>query len=680
MEATAPATDGSRAIDAWEVCAWAALVIWVAVRWPLVEPEALISGGTLSAAAPGGLAGPLPHAAAVFAVILGAIAPGAWLMDRLDPPDAQPLEALVLSCVLGLAAISTSLSTLALFGMLRPGAITGTVGALCLAPLILARARARAGVAWRALRGLPGRVRALALRSRGAHRLVLAALLVMAAVSLVKAMAPPWYPDALYYHLALPRLYLDAGGFVPVPQDPLGGTQPGFSQMLFAIPLAFGMDGVAALLGWAYLPVTLLATALLARRMAGREAALGAVAVLMVTPHLAWVAGAPVADLPFTAHVTVALLAAVRSRSDDTGGWRTVAALVAGLALATKYQGLVPMALIWLALAVPVRWSVASALSVLRMTLLMGLPFLPWAVRGALQWGSPLFPIHLPASTDPALRELLALFRADWATHGHGSGLAWLPFDLTFLSRIDDLAGYEGEIGPIWLALLPLAFLAQLNRTRAAVGVFALVQLAAWTVGAREIRYLFPALPALAIFMAAPFADRRMAARAWRLVAGGALVCAAWLVGQARPAYDLPYLIGRESADSYYRTLAATSDLYRACESLRSARAGSRALFFWDDRGYFCPVPYLPDHLVPMSSNAVLHRLPAQPEALLARLRCLRVTHLVINRRAWKEAGARKVAWPFGETLARLLARPELRRFGPERCDVEVWEIDGAAR
>src|SRR5207244_181399 len=66
--------------------------------------------------------------------------------------------------------------------------------------------------------------------------------------------------------LTLPKLYLQAGGFVALPQEPVVSGYPGLGQMLFALGIAAGRDDLAALASWLHAGVLLLATYALVRR------------------------------------------------------------------------------------------------------------------------------------------------------------------------------------------------------------------------------------------------------------------------------------------------------------------------------------------------------------------------------------------------------------------------------
>jgi len=672
----------------WVVWAVGVVVLWTSLRWPLLSTRTFLDAAVWDSVKRHGLSslakGPLFHCFLAFLTTLAWMAPGRWLLGRLAPPFLGATEEVVLAMALGLGSLGTVLAVLALMGLFGPMTISVTV-VVFPALALLAAARGGRPSIYPVLVRLPARAIRIARRNGGWS---VAALFVLASTlgfSLARALIPPWYPDALFYHLSLPRLYLEGGGFVPVPQEPINAGHPGLAQMLFSVALSWRLDDVAAVFSWVYYPLAVLGTALLARRTVGPWATISAAVVVGTVPHLAWVAGVPLADAPLLAYVTLALHAVVRGLSDRSGRWNDLAALLVGFAVATKYQALVPGGLLMgfiSARSFLSNGGRSGAAVTTRLCFLTLLPFLPWAVRNVLHWGTPVFPLHVPAGTPGEVVELLSDFRADWQTHGHGASVPWLPFDLTFLARPDDLRWYEGEVGPLLLTLLPLPMMVRSGKSHVlGLGLFALVQFIVWTVGAREIRYLFPAIPALIVFcLVVSGAGFWFSRKVVPIVTTGAALCLLWFLGQSRPVQDVPYLLGIEDRAGYYLTLSATRDLFGACEALRGATPGSCALFFWEDRGFLCPVRFLADHLIPGSSNDRLYRLPRDPRGALARLRSLGVTHLLLNLGALEEARRAGLVWRFRETFVGLVRLPGVTLVYPQTMSdgphgVLVWYL-----
>ena len=111
----------------------------------------------------------------------------------------------------------------------------------------------------------------------GAARLLAVALVALFAGLLLEALNP--YPawDAQVYHLTLPRLWIEAGGFVRVPFNVYSNWPANF-QLLYAVAMLVGDHLVATLLHWG--AAALLATVLWRAAERGAGAPAGGIAGL----------------------------------------------------------------------------------------------------------------------------------------------------------------------------------------------------------------------------------------------------------------------------------------------------------------------------------------------------------------------------------------------------------------
>ncbi|MDP3939250.1 MAG: hypothetical protein Q8R92_14090, partial [Deltaproteobacteria bacterium] len=136
-------------------------------------------------------------------------------------------------------------------GVLLYGA--GLLGALDRSALLLLSVLIGGGfIALVALARTSRRALAGALR---AHPLLGAMLALATITPLYLGLAPPVARDSLIHHLALPRLFLDAGRIFDVPFA-IHAASPQAVDMLFLIPVGLGMDWAAA---WVHLGFGILA-------------------------------------------------------------------------------------------------------------------------------------------------------------------------------------------------------------------------------------------------------------------------------------------------------------------------------------------------------------------------------------------------------------------------------------
>jgi len=608
---------------------------------------------------------PLLHVWLPLGVILMSLAPGLAFLRVVDPPDMSGVERIGLGGSLGLGIVGTLIAWLALAGLFSWNVLAVSLFALFAGSLVVfpgTDLKDALRSLWRMPDGVVREARAcgpLFLLGAGVVGLSLC-------FTLAKSLVPPWYPDALYYQLTLPRLYLEAGGFIPLHQEPVTSAYPGLLQMLFAIPLAYGRDDLAACFSWIYYPLLLVATAFLTRnllvgvdrRAASRIVILAVMAVASV-PQIGWIASVPLVDVATAAYLTCALHAVLRTTRDGSRRWALVAALSMGLALSTKYLAAPAIVLLMGALVVAsvrrrgvgpgLRWSLV-------LLAVVSLPFVPWAIKNQRAWGTFLFPFHCPTALAEPVKEVLRSHSTGFLANSQAAPLPLVPFDLTFAAHPDDQQAYQGEVGPLPLVLLAVPLL--LFRRGPGLKwpfLYVFCLFLVWCYWTRQIRFLFPVLAPLSALCLVPAAGREPAGLG-RVVLIALVMGQTWLVGYGRPAYDLPYLLGKESRASYYRTLAATGSLFEACEALDHEPKNALVMFFWEYRGYLCPRGFLPEH------SHVLYALPRSPEPALARMRELGVTHLLLNRTIWEEAMACGRPWPFRKTFEAILHSPDFER------------------
>ena len=644
-------------VAGWTAWALGVVGLWIARHAGELDPRAVWPDGM------GDMLGRAAVATPPALRALGALgAAGAWcwagrgFVRRLGPRGLDALEATMFGSAIGLGGGATLIAWLGVGGWLTPRAIAAVSIVWCGGALLgrgerPARPESPAGA-----REEPVWEPALVLALVGVGLGALAAL--------VHAIVPPWQPDALYYQLTLPRMYLEHHGFVALPQEPVVSGYPGLGQMLFAVALAARADDLAALASWVHLPLLMLGTFALVRACAGKQAGLWGAAVVGAVPAAVVVGSAPLVDLIPAFQLTAAALAVLRARETADVRWSALAGCCLGFALAAKYLAL-PAVAVLVAATGWRRPAAHAGVAVLAIVIVCA----PWMIKNARDWGSPVFPLYCPASLGERVRTVVREHQADFAANGSRTPAWRLPLDVTFDSDPNDIQRFQGELGPLVLALaaLPLA-VGRPRGVQAALGVHALVLCGVWALASRQVRFLLPAVPPL---LAAVLPRGRGPNLLGWCVAIGVLGCLGWTVSFLRPGNDLAYAAGRESRESYYRSLSATASLFDAFARLAHEPPGTVA-FFWEYRGYLCPRPFLPEHAYR------LQEWPREPAALAARLADIGVSHVLINRSIWDEEVANGTPWPYGSTLEALLKMPGMQRVSLAQTPaphLELWRL-----
>ncbi len=611
----------------------------------------------------------LAHAAALTCLVAALAAPGhalerAWLRGA----DLDGLRALA-RMALGSAVWMLALFALAAHGALRPG----PVAALALAFVALAAVADRR---WRvATRGEP----------LGLGFLAVAA--VLTAPFWLRALDYSVAGDAGAYHLTLPRRYLAAEGFTPVPMS-VYAIWPHATELLFALAMLVRDYALATALHTAF-GVLALWAAYSACCAAGRSAAGWLAAPLaLANPVFAFELGVAYVDLAyaffFTAGV-VFMARALRSPAADPGAL-ALAGICGGTLAGHKLSGVLGAAAIG-ALALPraislVRAGHARAASglALRFALPVVLLWLPWVARSAIATGNPVYPFLYDVFGGPDWNAALGTQLTEWL---RGVGMGRAPLDYAqlpwrvLLEGGPDYAHFAGRVAPHWLVLVPLALALGwreplVRSALAACGVY----FALWATGSQQMRFLIPVLPllALACALALDVAIGRFAPAEPQTLRRGLRVaaCAVALAGAlfaTRPHYAAALAALRTlRVDPIERQAAAADPVVRWVHATLPRDA--KLLLLDTNQTFFLEREALADSFFEVSQLADWLRDAETPQAVQARLVARGVSHVLRDRR--RDWG---IAWP--PALLALLADEAraTRRYRSPYGRVEVWEL-----
>ena len=225
-----------------------------------------------------------------------------------------------------------------------------------------------------------------------------AAVFFLVVFEVLLGLLPPTSRDELTHHLAIPKLYANAGRIVEVPMAPYA-YYPMLLDMLYTPWVYWGYDFVPKLIHGLFALLTgLLLYAYLSRRMNLVYGLLGCFIYLSM-PVIARLSHWGYIDLGITFYTTASLLCLLRWREERNQlRWLALTGISLGFALATKPNGLVAALLICsmflLVVAKPPRKRLGAMGGEL---LLFGgltlLPFLPWLVKNWFQTGNPFYPV-----------------------------------------------------------------------------------------------------------------------------------------------------------------------------------------------------------------------------------------------------------------------------------------------
>lgn len=500
-------------------------------------------------------------------------------------------------------------------------------------------------------------------RTDAAGAVVLAAAL---AGHFLLASGPQVLFDADVYHLTLPRIYAEHGGFRPVAMS-VYSNWPLATELLYAAAVIAGDYVLAKTVhfGFALLVIWALFAACRAEpRPAGKAGAWLAAAFFLANDVVVFELRQAYVDLAHAFFLLAAFLFMHRALDDEprSRAFLTLSGICCGLAAGVKVTGIAAAGLVG-ALALPRLWEAArqrrlgGALRCLAAWFFLPAVALwtPWLAKAWWATGNPFYPFLHRWLGGPDWSPSLSARLAAWQS---SIGMGREPLDYLLLPWrviVEGGRGYErfdGEIGAFWVVALPLALVfgwrrALARRALAVAGLGFVV----WALSSQQARFLIPILPLLAIAGAVaagelverlPAAARR-AGRAAVYGVAGVLLVMALAPGAAGGYRNLRAFLAFEGE------IAATAvpDRFRFIDEHLPEDA--RLLFLNTNLGFFCRRDYLADSFFEASQIADWLAGSATAAEARQRLDERGVTHLLVDRRP-------RVAWPPG--LARLLNDP----------------------
>jgi hypothetical protein len=295
-------------------------------------------------------------------------------------------------------------------------------------------------------------------------------LLVLLSIGL--ALAPAFATNALVYHLAVPKAFLQAGGLVNLPNN-IYSFFPQQMEMLYLFALALGSDSLAQLTGLGVVFLLLFALWQYSKQKVGESYAWLTPLIFISTPAFFSLASSAYVDLQAAAYVFLAFYSWENGCTRKQSVWFFLMTLFAGAAVATQLTTIIILPLAFLGLVIHGR-SHKNTSQTAGQCLLLVLGSLlilsPWLARNYFFTGNPLFFIDFLS----------------------------LPINLTSFSELRSLS-FDGQIGILYLLLLP-ALLGLRRESHSAVIVF-LALLVFWFVQKQTIHLLAPAFAFLSVLM-----------------------------------------------------------------------------------------------------------------------------------------------------------------------------------
>lgn len=618
---------------------------WLSRKEWRLSPGWLLSPGAAIALLILFLSGGWALALAPLSLLLVAWALGCrmlrWLIGESDSNGR--LEWIVSVC-LGSGVIALLWLGLGALDWLRPAALA--------ASLLLA-----AAVSWRQLWSLGRRLTEapvwlttkVSILNDAAMIGVGGLLTLVALLNLIAALAPDLGFDSTMFHLAMAELFARQGSLDPSPMSHYFYEQIPV-QTLYAGMTSFSGAIAAKFLHFAYGALVAGAAGAMATHFTGRARyGVMAAAIFGVASLVWWLCGVGYVDLAVTFFFFATICALARWVETDRLGWIIAAGLCAGIAIPAKLTDLAVAPIIALVILVYKFGSWRQFFKAAAVCALAGfLIWTPWLWRSYLLTGNPVFPYGNNIFRSELIEPSAVFTSVVFGVGTHWKSLLSMPVSMTFRpGRFVEV----GEFGAHLLAFSPALLLLWrrkwIPRSLGVVIGATAVFVALWIFTFNQnLRYLLPALPLLAVLLAAgchriverweseKLAPAAMASALFLSALAGASSPEAWWLG-GESGGGLPYKValGLETRENYLLRHINGSNALRYLNRVYGDRAQILAINSGNRLYSQSPIYFRHDvHTVlPLRNRLWDTNLISDPSAIYQHLSKLGFTHLLIN-------------------------------------------------
>ena len=322
-------------------------------------------------------------------------------------------------------------------------------------------------------------------------------VVVLIGSTFILAWVPPVSRDALTHHLAIPKLYLKHGGIYEIPSS-IFSYYPMNLDLLYAIPLYFGNDIIPKIIHFAFALFTAWLIFSYLKKYSDSCYALVGVIFFLSLPIIVKLSITAYVDLGLVFFSTAALMFLFKWIENSFRlQYLAASAILCGLALGTKYNGLILLFLFTLCVLFVYSRKISSTVELKESKdgkqgyktfgLAIGYAaafmviaiviFSPWAIRNYIWTNNPIYPLYdtwfnsgdtdpnLQPATDVAIRSREAEKYANQFTNPLVIRKAvykesiWqiltIPIRMFIEGKDNDPQYFDGRLNP-YLLLLPL--------------------------------------------------------------------------------------------------------------------------------------------------------------------------------------------------------------------------------
>lgn len=222
-------------------------------------------------------------------------------------------------------------------------------------------------------------------------------LLAQFIINLIGALGPELSFDALWYHLTLPKIFLQEHKIFYVPGGLLYySAMPKLTEMLYAAALSVQGEILAKIIHLIFGLLTVICLYLYSIKRFGKKIALIASVIFYSNLVVGWQSTTAYIDLSRTFYEFLAFLAFVKFAKNKRRAWLIASAFMLGFAISTKILAAGSI-ILFLVLIFLLEKNKKEVLNIFKNILLFLIfcivPVVPWLLFSYFQTGNPLYPL-----------------------------------------------------------------------------------------------------------------------------------------------------------------------------------------------------------------------------------------------------------------------------------------------
>lgn len=426
------------------------------------------------------------------------------------------------------------------------------------------------------------------------------------------ALVPPYNYDAVAYHLAIPKIFIEHNSidfisFIPYSNWPLE------TELLFTLSLLISSEVLAHLITWFAFVLVCVSLFNFGRKYFNSEVGLLAALIFSSTPMVTTLAGTGLIELPLTLYTLLAILTFFDWLNSGERQHLIISAVFGGLAASTKLNAaLVPLIIGIILVYVLFKRKQFNLSKIIGFFVLYGaIAFVvvaPWYIKTWIQTGNPVWPFLFDflggRNWDELGSEYLLGFirlpNVEITLRNWLLGLYLLTFEAI------KFGPYRVVLGPFYLLFIPFSipalFLLEPKERRILrwLALIAILLYTAWFLQTHQTRFLMPASSVLALIAAIGLYWFWNLGKIWwstiiKIILIGIFICFNWVTNYADR--DLvkkswPFLSGQMTREQFLEKAVPGYDVFTfANNDLPDEVYIWMALY--ESRGYYLDQKYM---------------------------------------------------------------------------------------